>query len=235
MANEINVIELYNAVNILAKINHAGYESADSFNSKLKTTETAFLEAFHIWDEDDQSNTDHLAPFRKEEELVATNGFVTLPEDYAHKSAVQGVYLENDCEGGNPERTLYPVIHYRTNEIAEVLVDAISKPVISNPDTFGLTFVNEGIQLYPSQLKSVKMTYLRYPVYGKIEFIYTTSPETGDVFIPDPLTSRNLQWKQVTFEYFKYALLYLLGIELKELMLMNAGVMGKIINVIKYK
>lgn len=237
MANEINVIELYNAIMQLAKINHAGYASANDFNAQLKATETAFLEAFHDWDEEDQSNTDHLSPFRVHTVITAnSDGFVTLPDDYAHLSVIQGVILENPCDGeGEPTRTVEPVIHYRNNEIPDVIVDPIAKPILTDKDTYGLVFRNQGIQLFPKELRGIEITYLRYPVFGEIVFDYSTTPEAGDIFIPDATLSTNLQWKQITFDYFKYAMLFLLGVELKETLLINTAVMNKIINQIKNK
>jgi hypothetical protein len=235
MANEINVIQLYNTINTLAKVYHAGYDSKEDFNNKLKATEIGLLKLFHDWDEDDQTVTDFLLPFRVNGPLLANDkGFVTLPEDYAFKSSILGVYTENPCDANNPTIIKpIPAFQLRSNEVAMVLNSAIAKPSMEHKRYY-YTFRNGGIQLFPEQLRAIEMTYLRYPKYGQIDFTYSIVGGE-DVAVPNAETSVNLQWKDVTFEYFKYAMLFLLGVELKETALINASQMEKLASVFKYK
>lgn len=235
MANEINVISLYNTINTLTKLYHAGYDSMDDFNNKLKSCEIALLGLFHEWDEDTQSNTDHLAPFRVHEAIAAdANGFVALPENYAFKSAVHGVYLSNPCTGEvGIQVEVVPAYQLRSNEVAMVQSSPLALPSIEEKRLF-YTFRNGGIQLFPKELGGIDITYLRYPVYGKLVLIESIV-EDEDVLTPSVSESINLQWKDITFEYFKYAMLFLYGVELKETALISASQMEKLASVFKLK
>ena len=236
----ISVRELYNKVNDLAKKHHAGYNSAEEFNRKLKTTEIGLLEYFQMQDEKDQNVTDHLAPFRKYEpalpivEVQASYGVVELPEDYAHKSAVGMVYKQNpkDCADGTIV-TPYPCWYRRTNEVNTLLTDPIAKPILSEKvNRFYHCFRNNEIHVFPKELKAIELTYLRYPEFGKIAF--SPSVVNGeDVLTYDASNSVDLEWNDITFKYFEMILLMELGVELKEPFLVQYSQMQKQDGVLK--
>jgi len=236
MANEINVIDLYNQINTLAKVYHAGYDSQQDFNNKLQSVSIAFLNMFHEWDEEDQSNVDHLLPFRVHETIAASfGGIVNLPEQYAFKEAIHGVYTKNPCGDGEVgiQVTLWPADYFKSNEVALRFRDPISKPSMED-HIFGYTFRNKAIQLFPKELEAIEITYLRYPVPAILVLDYSIVGGE-DVLTPNATLSINLEWKQITQEYFKFAMLFLLGIEMKESALINASQVQKIASVFKLK
>lgn len=214
----INVLTLYNYVNDLARKHRSGgYTSDEQFNRINRSVEIAVFQHFSKRVEETQDVVDHLNPFVVYNALFATDkqGRVTLPSDYAHRMSVGGVYIKNPKEcGENVTITRYPCRYLRNYEVPFVTSSVIKavKPSMDT-QTFYHIFRNNNIDVLPEGLFWVELTYLRYPVYGEIKF--TMAEVDGeDVLTYDPVTSKDLEWNDITFNHIVGMHLLYLGVEL---------------------
>lgn len=214
----INVLELYNFINDLARKHRSGgYTSDDQFNRMNKSVETSVFQHFAKIYEDTQDIVDHLNPFVVYNSLLPTDkaGTLVFPSDYAHRVNVGGLYIQNPKECGEGVTIVrWPCVYLRNDEV-NIVQSSVIKGVIPSvkEKTFYHVFRNNAINILPADLYWVELTYLRYPVFGEIKFTMT-EVNGEDVLTYDPVLSKNLEWNQITFNHIVGLHLMGLGIEL---------------------
>ncbi len=210
----ISVNQLYNDVSTLSRKSRGGGFLSDTiFNIHLKNAEKALFQRFYKVYEETQDIIDHIRPFVVYNNLIQTNslGVMTFPDTYAHKLALEGVYVANPKKKTNPsEVKRYECPLLRSSEVATFLSDIVAKPDFDKR-RFYHTFRNNSIQVFPERKMWVGITYFRYPVYGYIT--HTVSDAGGqDKYTYDPTASLDLEWNDITYGDFINKICELLGI-----------------------
>ncbi len=210
----IQVRELFQVVQDIARKEQKGYFSDREFNRKLKVNELRLLGYFWGLYERDQEIVDHLAPFVVNDDLAVENARMLKPANYAHRIRVGSVEISNVCNGEPLVKTV--TTHYiRAADVNEVANGAVTRPSIEDEQLYHY-FEDDTVKFLPKQgIFKVNMTYLRYPVYG--QFLQTTNVVGGeDVFTYDGVNSRNLEWPYITMPYIKALMLMSVGVEVED-------------------
>jgi len=226
----ISVNQLYNDLSVLSrKTRGGGFLSDAIFNLHLQNAEKALFQRFYNVYEQTQDIIDHMKPFVVYEALIQSNssGVMAFPGNYAHKLAVEGLYVSNPkkkTQGADIKIYECPLL--RASEVATFISDPIAYPDFDKR-RFYHTFRNNSIQLFPQRKMWVGFTYFRYPVYG---YITHTKSEVGgqDKYTYDPTNSKDLEWDDITYGDFITKMCELLGISTKDVELIQmAGVTSK--------
>lgn len=226
----ISVEQLYNDISALSRKSRGGGFLSDTiFNLHLQNTEKVLFQRFYKIYEETQDIIDHMKPFVVYNSLIQSNslGVMAFPDSYAHKLAIEGVYVSNPkkkTESADIKRYECPLL--RASEVATFISDPIAKPDFDKR-RFYHTFRNNSIQLYPERKMWVGITYFRYPVYGYIK--HTVSDVGGqDKYTYDSANSQDLEWGDITYGDFIQKMCELLGISTKDGELIQmSGVIAK--------
>jgi hypothetical protein len=212
---KIDVYELYTAVYGKLEKSHAGYGGDTDFTERFNRIQLFLFDRLSARFEEDQRLLDHLQPFVQHSALLnATDGFVEFPKDYAHRIALSHVYIESPATCTDPVLIQPRGCKYVTgHQIFDILDDSVAFPSIPKK-RFYHVYRNEGIQLYPKELKACEMTYLRQPKAAKLVFDLTDND--GDKFTYNQSKSEQPEWNNYTFPLIEAAMLMDLGVELKD-------------------
>lgn len=224
----ISVKSLYDDVAKLArKTRGGGFIDDDTFNLHLQNAEKAMLQRCYAAYEQSQDIADYVRPFVVFNSITQTDtkGVMAFPDDYAHRLAVEGLYISNPAVGGSANIQRFECPMLKTHEVANFLSSTIAKPDFAKR-RFYHTYRNNSIQVFPERVMWVGFTYLRHPVYGKI--VFTASEFEGqDVFTYDPAASLDLEWDDIAYKDFVTLVCQQLGISTSdnEFMAMNQQTM----------
>ena len=152
-----------------------------------------------VYWQSNQNSTDALRPFVTTLTiLTAAPNIIPFPANYVHYIAAAN-FVDN-----NPN----PVTVVNRDEMNQVRVDPIAFPTEDYPYA---TIEGNQMMIYPSSIDRVDLTYLRrpnQPVWG-----YTI---VNDEPVYDPLTSTQLEWKEVYHIDIARLILAYLGINFRD-------------------
>lgn len=204
----MQVISLYEDVRDTINKEENGYLSYAMFNRLLHRSELDLLRFLtgDLVDAKDfpmpyqkQKNKDYLAPFITP--FNAVNDF-DLPKDYfTYERLFKLGTKQIDCETNEviEEEScsinigIYnqDVINNRCSSYIKSIRPSVNKPIAK--------IVNNRIEIFPKNIGSVRLEYIRYPKFGEIK---TVHDNTYNDEIADEATSINLEWSEWAREYF---------------------------------
>ncbi len=194
----MNVITLYNDTIDRIAENENAHLSFGKFNRFSQLTELQIID--WLTGNNDvippppfQKNKDWLSVFIKKDPAQVVGGSIPKPADYYTYDNFYrlGSKVQADCEEDeNPEDCNTPIeildgqqYYVRCRTYIEEKKPSFKKPISK---VVGNTF-----EVNPSDLGSVVLEYVRYPVFGEIKVIH------DNIFnedVPDPATSINYEW-----------------------------------------
>jgi len=216
---KIDIYELYQSVTQITEKAHAGYLSDTEFTRILQDSE---MELFNFLRERfELTDPAHLQPFITTKILKVNGiGMVKFPADYAHKGSVDSAFVKNPKNCSDKiESGQHNCYYLKTNEVSSMLSDSIAKASLIT-GLYYHTYRNNGIQVFPKELKWVSMTYLRYP--KKPSLVFSKETVNGEVdYTYDENASSALEWNRISVNWFKYLILKAVGVELKDQWFVN--------------
>lgn len=213
----MDIISIYNDFNF--EINKdGGYVSGPEFNGISKRAELKFLDwiSGKLSGEVPQPYTtqkvrDWLSPLTIGVPLQVTMGKVTKPGDYYgyENSFLLGDYYKTpDCDNDDTDDDVVvsdcniPIellsnsaFYNRCNTYIRGLQPSFTKPICK--------MIGNEIEFAPKDLGSIKLEYVRYPVYGELKM---KLDPVYNVEVPDPAISINYEWNDYAREYFIFFL-----------------------------
>lgn len=225
----MNIISVYNDFNF--EINKdGGYVSGPEFNGISKRAELKFIDwlSGNVAGEappnrygstiinpepyTTQKVRDWLSPFTIGVPLQVTMGKVTKPADYYgyENSFLLGDYYKTpDCDNDDTDDDVVvsdcniPIellsnsaFYTRCNTYIRGLEPSFTKPICK--------MVGQEIEFAPKDIGSIKLEYVRYPVYGELKMKFDP---VYNQEVPDPDTSLNYEWNDYAREYFIFFLI----------------------------
>ncbi len=157
---------------------------------------------------------------RNEVSNVTPDGKLSLPDDYLHLSSL--VYNYKYSEDGDTVSIPKDVDVVNDNEIAEFLSSHIYRKNIKAKKYVICAFYNDYLQIYPKDIGTVDLTYLRKP----IEPFWAFTLERGRP-VYDPINSIDLEVPDETANEIIVMCASYLGMNLREPELVNYSEMLK--------
>lgn len=156
-----------------------------------------------------QKITDDLRNFIKDVNITKSSGYFPLPADYAAFSSLSYNYVLNSIEcGENPESEINFIDVVADAELRARLQDNVIMPTLKYPVA---SFKASGIQVYPKEINTLTLTYLRYPVVPV--FAYTV---VNDAYVYDAATSTQTDYPETLHPEFAMRVGKYFGITLRE-------------------
>ncbi len=214
----MDIISVYNDFNF--EINKAGgYVSGPEFNGISRRAELKFLDWISGKLSGDvpqpyttQKVRDWLSPLIKPLPMQVTLGRVTKPSDYYgwENAFLLGDYFKApDCDNDDKdddtvvsdcnipiELLTNSAFYNRCNTYIRGLQPSFTKPICK--------MVGQEIEFAPKDLGSIKMEYVRYPVFG--ELIMKLDPVYNEE-VPDAALSTPYEWNEYAREYILWFLI----------------------------
>jgi len=182
--------------------------------------------------------TDYMSQLKVPKILPVDNsGYAAKPADYLHKSSVACSFVtisdnseddgvdEADCCDDEPTKqttkkkaqkaatTVYakwiPVTVVTDNERWAYLQSTLRKPTKRFPIC---TFIGDGLQFYPENIKTALLTYIRYPKTPV--WAYTIAPDGFPTY--NPVTSEDIELPEIVCDELAATLLNRMGISIRE-------------------
>lgn len=227
---KINTVELVETTfKEIRKHRSGGFFGDVDLNRLVRSAELTLFEHYVSQYEEQQIIVDHLQPFIKYGVLLEgnANGIVQFPTDYAHKLAHEAVRISNPVP---PETAAkierYECFYLESNAVATMRRDAIAGPSLT-ANRYYMFFANDVINMLPETKLWLNLTYLKYPVYGKVKY-KMERVGTQDVLNYDLDNSTNMEWNMITFMPFQLILMEYFGVSIKDQYVAQYGQLPKI-------
>lgn len=214
----ILIESLYQTLQDLMRKDHAGYHSSDEFNRLVNQAQLHLMQYYVAHDDGNRIISEALAPFSKEEYLVASvAGYYDLPDDYYQRKDIGYEVVTNTSSGA--VATLVPVDYLEGNEVLLVNSSPIRQPRVNRADTYACTRIGNQLKLLPSSL-SGRIYLLYYKTPPDAERAYTV--DVGAIEeVYDDANSTNLEWAQSQYEDFVDLMLAYKGLSIRESILVQ--------------
>ena len=211
----IDIDFIFERVQDLSRKDKAGYMSSVEFNRDFSQAQDILYEYYYEQFERNQEIVDSLNPFHKEVQLVISNGYCELPEDYRHRTEVGylKVFNANACGPNEPTISPYPMPYINANEERETLASAIRRPNIEK-NRFYHTFINNKIRVLPTSL--VGYIVIKYLATPPTAIYAVTLDVANDQENFDPIKSINPIWNEQDAHHLVDLMLLFKGIEVRE-------------------
>ena len=140
---------------------------------------------------------------------VDSDGFMSLPSDYVHKTAIQYLKAINpeDCDGP-PDVKRRPVESLDDDKWTERSSSTIKGPSFDFPIA---NFLKDGIRFLPKNIGTVEFSYLRIPKRPNWAFTIV-----DDVEVYDSNSSVDFEWNEILFTDISKIILGYMGINLRD-------------------
>jgi len=172
----MNINEAYKFVQFISNKNQRGNIKPDDFNlAAARAQYDLFMQRYgnpnqyqygvpkpRIGWQMTQKITDDLKNFLTQKTFNLTNGAFEYPDDYVHLSSARGSYVNEATVGTDNVVDQVNVDVVNDNELAYRLSSFIDKPSKKYPI---IAFYDIGMQVYPVDMQTITITYLREPVY----------------------------------------------------------------------
>jgi len=124
--------------------------------------------------EQTQFITDALRKQKKPPKSISvSNGQAAYPEDYIHAGSAYYVKKTN-VAGGEPKTSRVPIEFVTDNEFTNKMNDPVSPPAVDYPV---LTFYSDYMEVSPSTIGKIYLSYLAYPETPKIDYEVDSSTD----------------------------------------------------------
>lgn len=200
----INVNKVYEFLQFIANKSQSGFLTPKDFNKSIsRALYEVINKRYHnvkmqkpdgssvIGFEQNQKITDDLRYLIvRREAYPVKNGLVNLPSDYLHLSTLS--YVRNDLDKeGELQSDLINFRILRDSELATQLSSVIFNKKIKSGKMGVARFVGDAIEIFPKEIFTVKLVYLRKPITPFWGFdvvngkpVYSTD-KSVDIELPD--------------------------------------------------
>lgn len=219
----MNINEAYKFVQFISNKNQRGNIKPDDFNLAAQRAQMdLFMQRYgnpaqyqygspksRVQWQDSRKITDDLKQFLVQKQYPLTDGKLNYPSDYSHLSSARGSFITNGEEcGDNPTVDATNVDLVNDNELAYRLSSFIDRPSKRYPV---LAFYDTYMQVYPKDMQSITLTYLRTPISPLWAY---TLVGTNPVY--NASASTNFEMPEDTHNEICYRILSYLGINLRD-------------------
>jgi hypothetical protein len=219
----MNINEAYRFVQFISNKNQRGNIKPDDFNLAAQRAQMdLFMQRYgnptqyqygspkaRVQWQDSRKVTDDLKEFLVEKQFILNEGKVSYPSDYSHLSSARGSFIENgeNC-GDSPIIDATNVDLVNDNELAYRLSSFIDSPSHRYPV---LAFYDKYMQVYPKDMQTITLTYLRRPQSPLWAYTITNNNP-----VYNPTLSINFEMPEDTHNEICYRILSYLGINLRD-------------------
>jgi hypothetical protein len=159
--------------------------------------------------ENTQKIKDDLRVFKEVTEFtLPATGILTLPSNYAHKTAIEYKKIVNSTTGGNPTVTRISVDIIDDDKWSERVSNSIKG---ASKDFPVCNFRKDSIQFEPKDLGKVELSYLRIPNEPVWGYVFQSGIE-----VYDANSSTDFEWSEVVFTDVAKIVLGYLSINLRD-------------------
>jgi hypothetical protein len=161
-----------------------------------------------------QKMKDDLRSCKEIVNISVSNGIMTLPSDYVHKTALTYIKVTNsDC--GEDPIVKRKGIQFMDDDKFDIRCDSsIKTPTQDFPIA---NMLKDSIRIEPKSIKSVEFSYLRIPKNPTWGYTNNNGVEQYD-----PITSVDFEWNQILFTDVAKIVLSYLSINLRDTDLYSA-------------
>jgi hypothetical protein len=222
----IDINELYRFVQFTSNKEQSGYVKPSEFNLAVDRAQMQlFMERYgnpaeyqpgrpvpRIAYQQTQKISDDLRPFIKKIYQPLNNGKFLWSdvEDYMHLSSLRARYYKVNNITGDSELRHSGVKIIDDSELSNYLDSSIVHPTPEYPIA---AIYNGYVQVYPSSLDGIDLTYLSRP--QRAEWAFTVNNTTGMPDYDEP-SSTNLNWSDELFNEIAVRVLNFIGVNLKD-------------------
>lgn len=209
----MDIKSVYEDVADVIDLNQNGTLSFERFNRFSKRAELKFID----WltgkidipnlpqPYQSQKNKDWVSPFIVRLPANIVDGFITVPSDYylyEHLHRI-GSKLEADCEenendNGISAKQCDPLITMLDSGAFDMRCNTYIDELKPSPNNAIAKRVGKQIEFRPSDLGSIVLEYVRYPIYGKV--VTKTDAQYNEEIIDETL-STNYEWEDYAREH----------------------------------
>jgi len=208
----IDVVKLYNRQNEVSKNGTTGYSDQDDFNDRLYVAQFEIAEILCDNYERNQKVKDALSEHVISADVSVVSGQLTKPTDY-----LRGFEVWPKASGN-----IFPATEININEVSMYATSYVRKPDLAKKQVY-YYFLNNKYNFLPGSSFDATLVYCKKPVPATIT-LTESSTDNSDFLTPTGGT--NLAWPENLFNLFLYSMLEKLGMEMKDNLVYEYGLLG---------
>lgn len=210
----ISVVKLYNRQNELIKSGTSGYSDQDEFNNRLYTVQNEIIELLCDNYERNQKVKEALSNHVVSDEFTIAGNSFSKPDDY-----LRGFDLWLKRTDG----TIFPATEININEVSMYSTSFVRKPSLEREQAYYYLRGDSYYTLPSLDGIEAELVYCKRPDEALIE-LTISSNQFGDYIVPTAI--EDLDWPEQLFNLFLYSMLEKIGVENKEQLYREYGLLG---------
>lgn len=218
----ISVVNLWNQLQITAKTGTSGYQSQDDFNRDLDTVQKKIANILCDNYDISQKVEDALFGLLVSKTSVASStgifaysnsfGQISNPADYFRLISLW-------VNVGNQQ---IPAGKIASNQISVYSTAYVRKPSIAN-NNYSYYFLDGNMQMMPMQQMLCTLVYCKIPPVAAVTLTQSSTTNSDYITVT---AAQDLIWPAMDFNLFYYHMLEMLGVEVKDNLLLEYSQLG---------